>query len=190
MQIAPIASDQFESVAALLMAAFVDDPVCRYLYPDLRLYFHHMPEYLRLFADPGLAQGCTHIAQGQGAAIWVPPHAHVDAKAIHDLIGRSTLSAARAELSAVYAAVEHGYPREPHWYLTLMGVDPMHFGTGVGAALMTHGMEICDREGSLAYLEANKPGNAPFYERFGFVACDRIELGGHQPIITMIRKPR
>ena len=190
MDTEPVDAKRFESVIALLTAAFVDDPVCRYLYPDLRQYFAHMPDYLRIFAEPGLALGCTHLAQGLGAAIWVPPGAHSDAKAIDDLIGRSTSPEARAELLAVYAAVDRAYPPEHHWYLPLMGVDPLHFGKSIGAALMTHGLEICDRDGSLVYLESNKPGNVPFYERFGFVPCNRIEVGNHPPIITMIRRPR
>ena len=190
MEIELADEQNFESVIALLTAAFVDDPVCRHLYPDLRQYFVHLPEYLRVFAEPGLAMGCTHLAPGLGAAIWVPPGIHADAKAIDDLINRSTSAVARAELLLVYAAVDHAYPREPHWYLPLMGVDPLHFGKGIGAALMTHGLAICDREGSLAYLESNKPGNVPFYERFGFVSNGKIEVGSHPPVTTMIRRPR
>lgn len=190
MQIEPVDAQHFESVIALLTAAFVDDPVCRHLYPDLRQYFVHFPEYLRIFAEPGLALGCTHLAQGLGAAIWVPPGVHADAKAIDDLITRSTSAEARAELLVVYAAIDRAYPLEPHWYLPLMGVDPLHFGKGIGAALMTHGLGICDRDGSLAYLESNKPGNVPFYERFGFVLNGKIEVGSHPPVITMLRRPR
>ena len=190
MEIELADKENFESVIALLTASFVNDPVCRYLYPDLRQYFEHLPEYLRIFAEPGLAQGCTHLAQGLGAAIWVLPGSHVDAKAIDDLIERSTSAEARAEILLVYAAVDRAYPSEPHWYLPLMGVDPLHFGKGIGAALMTHGLSICDREGSLAYLESNKPKNVPFYERFGFVPTGKIEVGSHPPVTTMIRRPR
>lgn len=190
MEIEPVDEQNFESVIALLTAAFVDDPVCRHLYPDIRQYFEHLPEYLRIFAEPGLARGCTLLAQGLGAAIWVPPGAHADAKAINDLINHSTSAEARAELLLVNAAVDRAYPNEPHWYLPLMGVDPLHFGKGIGAALMTQGLSICDREGSLAYLESNKPGNVPFYERFGFVPTGKIEVGSHPPVTTMIRRPR
>lgn len=47
-----------------------------------------------------------------------------------------------------------------------------------------------DRDGSLAYLESTKPGNVPFYDRFGFVPCGKIEVGSHPPVSTMIRRPR
>ena len=64
MEIELADKENFESVIALLTASFVNDPVCRYLYPDLRQYFEHLPEYLRIFAEPGLAQGCTHAVLG------------------------------------------------------------------------------------------------------------------------------
>jgi GNAT superfamily N-acetyltransferase len=190
MLIEPVDAQNFESVLALLTAAFVDDPVCRYLYPDLRQYFSSFPEFLRIFAEPGLALGSTHLAQGLGAAIWVPPGTHADAKAVDDLIERSTNAQTRAELLLVYAEFDRACPPEPHWYLPLMGVDPLHFGKGIGAALMTQGLGICDREGSLAYLESTKPCNVPFYERFGFVPYGKIDIGSHPPVTTMIRRPR
>jgi GNAT superfamily N-acetyltransferase len=190
MQIEPADAQNFESVISLLTAAFLDDPVCRYLYPDLRQCFRHFPDFLRIFAEPGLALGCTHLVKGLGAAIWVPPGAHADAKSTDDLIDHSTNSEARVDLMAVYAAFDRALPPEPHWYLPLMGVDPLHFGKGAGAALMAHGLGISDRDGSLAYLESTKPGNVPFYERFGFVPYGKIEVGSHPPVTTMIRRPR
>lgn len=190
MEIEPVDEQNFESVIALLTAAFVDDPVCRHFYPNILQYFRYFPEFLRIFAEPGLALGCTQLVPGLGAAIWVPPGAHADAKSTDDLITRSTNAQARAELMVVYAAFDHAHPPEPHWYLPLMGVDPLHFGRGIGAALLTHGLGICDRDGSLAYLESTKPINVPFYERFGFVPYGKIEVGSHPPVTTMIRRPR
>lgn len=106
MEIASVDAQNFQSVIALLTAAFVNDPVSRHLYPDLRQFFKFFPEYLRLYAEPGLALGCTHLVQGLGAAIWVTRGVHADAKAIDDLIDRSTSAEARAELMVVYAAFE------------------------------------------------------------------------------------
>lgn len=119
----------------------------------------------------------------------MPPGGLADAKAIDNLIDRSTNAEARAELLVVYAAFDHACPPDPHWYLPLMGVDPLHFGKGIGAALMSHGLGICDREGRPACLQSTKPGNVPFYERFGFVSYGKIEVGRHPAVTTMIRKP-
>jgi ribosomal protein S18 acetylase RimI-like enzyme len=32
------------------------------------------------------------------------------------------------------------YPEEPHWYLPLIGVDPVHKGHGCGSALIKHAL--------------------------------------------------
>jgi predicted N-acetyltransferase YhbS len=70
-----------------------------------------------------------------------------------------------------------------------LGVVPLPFGKGIGAALMTHGLGIGDKESTLAYLESNRAGEVPFYGRFGFVRRTKTEVGGHPPVICMIRRP-
>jgi hypothetical protein len=98
VQIEPVDAQHFESVMAPGTAALVDNPVCRYLYPDPRPYFVNLSECLPILAERGLPQGCAHLAQRLGAAIWVPPDAQADTKAIDNLIGRSTPAEVRAEL--------------------------------------------------------------------------------------------
>jgi GNAT superfamily N-acetyltransferase len=183
-------ADQFDQVVMLMTVAFVGDPVCRYLYPDIGQYLKHFPDYVRIYGLPGLQQGGTHIVENVGAALWVPPNAHPDEKALDDLLARSVAEGAKAELFEVYAEFDRAHPKEAHWFLPLMGVDPFVQGQGVGAALMKYGLNICDRDGTLAYLESTKPENVPFYERFGFTHYRMIDVGRHPPVTTMVRAPR
>ncbi|WP_143860746.1 GNAT family N-acetyltransferase, partial [Nocardia cerradoensis] len=60
------------------------------------------------------------------------------------------------------------HPREPHWYLAVLGTLPGVRGQGYGQALMRSRLDRCDAEGIPAYLESSKPQNVPYYERFGF----------------------
>jgi GNAT superfamily N-acetyltransferase len=106
------------------------------------------------------------------------------------LLARSVAEDAKAELFEVYAEFDRAHPKEAHWFLPLMGVDPFVQGQGVGAALMKYGLNICDRDGTLAYLESTKPENVPFYERFGFTHYRMIDVGRHPPVTTMVRAPR
>ncbi|MBS0125092.1 GNAT family N-acetyltransferase [Thetidibacter halocola] len=190
MDIHPARVDQFDQVVSLLTVAFVDDPVCRYLYPDLGQYLRHFPDYVRIYGTPGLHQGGTHLLDNAGATLWVPPDAHPDESALDDLLARSVADDAKPELFEVYAEFDRAHPKEPHWFLPLMGVDPVARGQGIGAALMAYGLDICDRDGTLAYLESTKPENIPFYERFGFTRDHVIDVGGHPPVTTMVRPPR
>jgi ribosomal protein S18 acetylase RimI-like enzyme len=82
------------------------------------------------------------------------------------------------------------HPKEPHWYLPLLGVDPAHQNKGVGGALLRHVTDRCDRDGVAAYLESSNPRNIALYERHGFEILGRAQ-SGQSPVITpMLRRPR
>lgn len=182
--------DQHDHIVDLLTLAFVDDAVCRYLYPDLGQYLEFFPQYVRLYGQPGFEIGGAHVLGQAAAALWIPPGLHADEASLDALLTRSVAASARAELFKVYEEFDRAHPPEPHWFLPLMGVDPFLRGQGAGARLMEYGLALCDRDGSLAYLESTKPGNVPFYERFGFETCGLIDVGGHPPVQTMRREPR
>ncbi len=94
--------------------------------------------------------------------------------------------AARAE-----AATLARHPREPHWYLQLLAVEPAAQRAGIGSALLAPALERVDAEGALAYLETHDEANLAYYERFGFALDARLDLGrGGSGLFTMRREPR
>ncbi|HQU26794.1 MAG TPA: GNAT family N-acetyltransferase [Acidimicrobiales bacterium] len=94
--------------------------------------------------------------------------------------------AARAE-----AATVARHPREPHWYLQLLAVEPSAQRTGIGAALLAPVLEQVDAEGAPAYLETQDETNLAYYARAGFALEARVDLGGGLPgLFTMRREPR
>jgi GNAT superfamily N-acetyltransferase len=82
------------------------------------------------------------------------------------------------------------HPREAHWHLPLVGVDPAHQRKGIGAALLRPVLNACDRQKVLAYLEATSPLNVPLYERHGFEALGSIQVADAPPVVPMLRKPK
>lgn len=42
----------------------------------------------------------------------------------------------------------------------------------------------------MAYLEASKPDNVPFYQQHGFEATGEIRVGAAPPVVPMLRRPR
>ncbi|CAM5387282.1 Acetyltransferase OS=Streptomyces glaucescens OX=1907 GN=SGLAU_22610 PE=4 SV=1 [Streptomyces glaucescens] len=61
------------------------------------------------------------------------------------------------------------HPAGPRpWYLWMIGVTPDRRGEGLGTALMMPVLDDCDREGRLAYLEAEQRRQRRLYERLGF----------------------
>lgn len=68
------------------------------------------------------------------------------------------------------------HPREPHWHLGPVAVEPELQGRGIGGSMMERFVEVVD--GDAAYLETDKPENVRFYERFGFEVVDEAEVLG------------
>jgi GNAT superfamily N-acetyltransferase len=55
-----------------------------------------------------------------------------------------------------------------HWYLSVLGVDPLLQGRGYATALVAPRLAQADAEGVLVYLESSKAANVPVYEKWGF----------------------
>ena len=79
------------------------------------------------------------------------------------------------------AAIEARHPRELHYYLPFVGVDPEWQGRGLGSAVLAPVLERCDREGMPAFLEASTPRNRALYERHGFAVSEEFKLGRTAP---------
>ena len=67
-------------------------------------------------------------------------------------------------------------PKDRHWHLGPVGVEPGLQGMAVGSQMMERFCARMDAEGELAYLKTDKPENVRFYERFGFVTVEEAEV--------------
>jgi ribosomal protein S18 acetylase RimI-like enzyme len=184
------ASDE-AAVIAVVTLAFSADPAARWTYPDPQQYLKHFPSFVRAFGGTALAHGSAYCVDGYaGAALWLPPDVHLDEDALITLLQRTASEPMRRDGFAVFEQMGRYHPREPHWYLPLMGVDPFHQGKGYGSALMQHALLPCDCDNVSAYLESSNPKNIPLYERHGFELLGTIQAGASPPIFPMLRKPR
>jgi ribosomal protein S18 acetylase RimI-like enzyme len=69
-------------------------------------------------------------------------------------------------------------PGRPHWHLGPIGVAPEVQHKGIGSHLMESFCDLIDEDRTEAYLETERPENAPFYQRFGFnVMEDEVVIG-------------
>ena len=125
-----------------------------------------------------------------GAALWLPPGVEPNGQALEKVFRDTVEPEHMDDLLATFEKMEQSHPREAHWYLPQIGVDPNAQGKGIGAALMRHALARCDQEQSLAYLEASKPENIPFYQRYGFEVIGEIQMGSAPLVTPMLRKPR
>jgi ribosomal protein S18 acetylase RimI-like enzyme len=180
-----------DAVIAVVVAAFVADPIARWLWPELRQYFAVGGSFTRAFAGNAFANGSAYYVNGYGgAALWLPPGIHPDEDALTAAF-KSSISDQRQENAfALFEQMGNCHPEEPHWYLPVTGVDPIHQGRGYGSALLKHALLPCDRDKKLAYLESTNPRNLSLYIRHGFEIITTIQVGDSPPVFPMLRKPR
>ena len=184
------ASDE-QHVIDLIVLAFSADPAARRMFPDPTQYLRNFPKFVKAFGGKAFRHRTAyHIDGFLGAALWLPPDVHPDEEPLAVLIEETVADPVRQEVFAVIEQMASHHPREPHWYLPLIGVDPIQQGKGLGSALMRHALSCCDREKELAYLESSNAKNIPLYEREGFERIGTIQGGTWPPLYPMVRTPR
>ena len=176
---------------ALLVIAFSTDPIMRWCYPDPLQYLALFPDLIRADAGKAFEQRTAYYVDGfSGAALWLPPGIESDEEEMVTLLQRTVSESLQEEVFGMVERLGSYHPSEPHWYLSLMGVETRHQRQGLGSAIMKHALITCDHDKKLAYLEASSPENISLYERHGFELLGTIQFGSSPPVFPMLRKPR
>jgi ribosomal protein S18 acetylase RimI-like enzyme len=190
-EIFEIAPDQAEAAWATLTLAFAGDPCTRYIWPEPQAFMGGYPRLLRAIGGPALERGRVFATTDfSAAALWLPPGVKGDSDAIEVLIGETVAPERAAVAGQVGEQMDHHHPDEPHWYLSMIGVDPGRQGRGLGSALLAHNLALCDAAACVAYLESSNPKNIPLYERFGFTVTGHIAPEDFPGVTPMLRAAR
>ena len=178
-------------VLATITLAFVSDGPCRFLFPHPHDYLKYFPKFVEGFGGRAFENSGAYYLDGHvGAALWLPPGVHSDDEGLDELFATTMSECHRQATNDVLGQMAGYHPKEPHWHLTMIGVDPLERHKGYGSALLEAGLIPCDEARQTAYLESTNPRNIPLYERFGFEVVGTIDLGKCPPIYPMVRKPR
>jgi GNAT superfamily N-acetyltransferase len=173
-------------LARALARAFHDDPVFTWvlrgdagrstmLERGFELFLRRVwMEHEQTYTTPSIA----------GAAVWEPPGQWQLSAGRQLLLMPAMLGVFRRRLPGVISALvklEARHPRELHYYLPFIGVDPEWQGRGLGGALLAPVLDRCDAERVPAFLEASTPRNRALYERNGFAVTEEFKLGRTAP---------
>ena len=191
IEIRSATSDEIPRAVSTIVAAFLTDPPARFAWPSPHDYLLAMPVATGAFAGSSFQHGSAYVSVDFcGAALWLPPGVEPNGQALEKVFRDTAKPEHMDDLLGTFEKMEQSHPREAHWYLPQIGVEPNAQGKGIGAALMRHALARCDLEGSLAYLEASKPQNIPFYQHHGFEVIGEIQVGSAPAVTPMLRKPR
>jgi ribosomal protein S18 acetylase RimI-like enzyme len=203
MYAAPVAGEarlveraDIETLSRVLADAFVDDPLSQWLFGDDgrlgdRLYASFRVIIRRVYIKKGHAYTTKDIA---GGALWAPPGkwklSVVQQLWLAPTYVRIVPPARLRGGARLNVLLERAHPRDPHWHLSVLGVDPKRQRTGVGGALIRPVLERADADRVLCYLETSKEENIPYYARHGFEVTTELDMPPGAPRLwTMTRRP-
>ena len=145
-----------DAVFAILTLAFSSDPATRWTWPEPKAYIEAFPHFAKAFGGAAFEKGSALRVGSAGAALWLPPGAGPDEAAMGAMMQERPMPRLPSTAAQLMQQMASYHPKEPHWYLPLLGVDPAHQDKGVGGALLRHVTDNCDRDG-VARLSRNRP---------------------------------
>jgi len=181
-------------VSSALARAFADDPVMHWFFPDADRRDQHIERLFRIRVGGLLKQDEVYTTDDQaGAAVWAQPE-RWEMPLLEGLgfVGR-LLPLVRSRIGLLargWNKIDRAHPREPHYYLAILGTEPAAQGRGVGSALLAPVLDDCDRDEIPAYLESSKEENLAFYARHGFKVTGELDLPEGPRVWPMWRDPR
>jgi GNAT superfamily N-acetyltransferase len=175
-----------EVPTSVLTLAFAGDPVMRWFWPDASVYVSAFTTMAELLGAPAVAAGTVDALPG-GAALWVPSDAELPEEQLGELLESTVPPSRLADAFSFLQQVAERHPTAVHWYLPLIGVDPVAQGQGRGSVLLSEGLRRCGRDRMPAYLEASSARNRALYQRHGFAVVDEIRAGDSPPLWPMWR---
>ena len=185
---------ELDAVTRSLARAFHDDPVMRWFFPDPARRDRLIERFFRLRVGGLLAQEEVYTtADHTGAACWARPGEWEMGPVEGLLFALRLLPMTRGRtplLARGWTIVDEAHPKEPHWYLAILGTEPAAQGRGIGSALLEPVLDDCDRNEVGAYLESSKEENLAFYARHGFRVSGELQLPEGPTIWPMWRDPR
>ena len=181
MIVRPAGPDDVAAVAAVVAAAFADEPYWCWAVPEPARRARAVALFYGADLADLVALGLTDVAvdddQVVAAGVWcrgadLPPEAH----------GLAAVAAVDPEAAAAggraLAAMSGLAPAEAHLYLDVLAVRPDRQGAGLGSRTLAAGLARADAAGSPCYLETTRPANLRLYERHGFAVRATLAVDG------------
>lgn len=163
-----------DRVVESLVAAFANDPILRFLFPDDTTYPPYAAAFFgHLFDKRVPKETVWTVADGASVAIWEPPGAD-SGDDPHDSWTSTLPADVTARIRAYNDALHKALPTTPFWYLGVLGTHPDHAGHRWGHAVMSAGLQRAAADGLPAVLETSNPANIEIYRRAGWQIIDEM----------------
>ncbi|NEE03223.1 GNAT family N-acetyltransferase [Phytoactinopolyspora halotolerans] len=178
-------------VGDTLAAAFYEDPVMSWCYPDRGRRAEILPAVFRATLEATHhGGGIDTVTDEVAAAIWVPPGTQIDDEKLADEMAHASAEYTE-RMFVLMQLLDAHHPHDlEHHYLLALGTRPEHQSRGLGSMLLRAVLAGCDQDGVPAYLEATSESSRRLYERHDFAVKETVTLPDGPPLWCMWRPPR
>lgn len=178
---------QIKSAGAMLARAFYDDPLSVYLIPDGSRRGKLLPYIFEFSTRFGVLYGEVYTTSHnlEGVAVWLPSEkADMTLRRVMRNGGLSLLPKLGEDLiqrlpalNSISSLRKRHAPFR-HWYLLLLGVDPLFQGKGYAGNLLRAMLARLDDEHLPCYLETQNGKNVAIYQHYGFKVVAEVLVPG------------
>ncbi|MFX0059268.1 MAG: GNAT family N-acetyltransferase [Candidatus Hodarchaeota archaeon] len=186
-----LSKDQIEAASKVLGRAFQDDPLFIHCFSDpiekkRKITIHC--EYMILL---GMVSGEVYITSSniEGVAVWHPYGIKDQTIRNHskDII-RRLRNARKEDFSdplvleriSKFEEIANNFQKEhvnfPHWYLSIIGVDPKYQAMGYASKLLKRKLAEIDKQNLPCFLHTENGNNVQTYEHFGFKMIGKMKV--------------
>ncbi|HZB81812.1 MAG TPA: GNAT family N-acetyltransferase [Rubrobacteraceae bacterium] len=190
---------QLHQAAEVLSQAFHNDPFLKYSIRDEDKRTRLLPSLFGALIRYALLYGEAYTTPAlEGVALWLPP-GNTRTTFIRMLrTGLLTMplkygwAGFRRFLGVVtyIEGLQEQLVAEPHWYLGVLGVGPLHQRRGIGGALIQPLLRQADAGDLPCYLETYLEIDVSFYQKHGFKVTHDGKVPNHGlQFWAMVRDP-
>ncbi len=183
--------DKIEKASKVAARAFQDDPLYLEYYPDS--IEREIKNYIRCknMILVGILSGEVYTTSEnlEGIAVWNPygikdfiigkqskEIIRESRKIRREMFSDPVLAKKISNSMEIYSSLQNKYANFPHWYLTMIAVDPQHQKKGYASMLLKAKLKELDKQNLPCYLNAQSERNITLYENFGFKIVAKTKI--------------
>ena len=172
-------------VIDVIAEAFSSDPTWTWAFPDIST----RKKFWNLLISNALRYPTVYKTKGfEAVSVWIPPNGVELPPEVEESLPEILEELVGARASEVLELLQKfgdAHPHsQPHYYLSLLGVQHNFRGQGLGIKLLKENLAQIDAEKMPAYLESSNPVNNHRYESLGFAPVVSFNAPNNGPAIT------
>jgi ribosomal protein S18 acetylase RimI-like enzyme len=183
-------------IRSLLAAAYHNDPLSAWMFPDPTTRPHAIASWFGLFVEQYIAGAHTSVIRDGdelvAVALWrLPDDTPLTSDGVPGIAGLLDALAGPqrgAKIADGLHGVEAVVPDQPHAYLNFIAVAQSHRRQGLGRQVFAPLFDAAESAGLFVHLETTDPANWPFYDALGFEETARLAIGGGKVVLRAMRR--